>query len=92
MATAVAVCVQDAYSDYSAATTAASAAYQSAVNQAQNEYDTGAQNENQQHATNLEIIANNLQAAIDAAQDDLEECLEDCPWVICGWLVFWVNF
>jgi hypothetical protein len=62
-----------------------------AINQAWNNYNTGVANENTRHAAALQVIANNLQAAIDAAQAALEDCLEDC-YEICGWIVYCFYF
>jgi hypothetical protein len=56
-----------------------------AKNTAQSVYDTGAANENARHEGELQEIANNLQSQLDEAQEELEDCQDDCPLVICGW-------
>ena len=88
VAAAVATCVGDALSDYYTATNTAQTNYSTAVNTAQGAYDTGVANENQQNITNMQVIANNFQAAVDSAQSDLEDCLGDCPYIICDWIFF----
>ena len=57
---------------------------------AYNNYELGVANENARHQGVLQQIANTLQAALDAAQQEFEDCLDDC-WEICDWeiICFW---